>query len=97
MNETSTTVAAALTLTGITKTYPGVTALSDVSVEVAAGRVHAILGENGAGKSTLVGVAAGSGGAGGGPRGRRGAAGGPGGGRPSTPTLGINDRTPRLR
>lgn len=51
---------AALTLTGITKTYPGVRALDDVSVTVARGKVHAILGENGAGKSTLVGIAAGS-------------------------------------
>lgn len=51
---------AALVLTGITKTYPGVRALSDVSVTVARGKVHAILGENGAGKSTLVGIAAGS-------------------------------------
>jgi ribose transport system ATP-binding protein len=51
---------AALTLTGITKTYPGVRALDDVSVSVARGKVHAILGENGAGKSTLVGIAAGS-------------------------------------
>ena len=50
----------ALKLTGITKTYPGVRALDDVSVSVAKGRVHAILGENGAGKSTLVGIAAGS-------------------------------------
>ena len=50
----------ALTLTGITKTYPGVRALDDVSVSVAHGKVHAILGENGAGKSTLVGIAAGS-------------------------------------
>lgn len=51
---------AALTLTGITKAYPGVRALDDVSVSVARGKVHAILGENGAGKSTLVGIAAGS-------------------------------------
>ena len=50
----------ALTLTGITKIYPGVRALDDVSVSVAPGKVHAILGENGAGKSTLVGIAAGS-------------------------------------
>jgi ribose transport system ATP-binding protein len=49
-----------LILSGITKVYPGVRALDDVSVSVAAGRVHAILGENGAGKSTLVGIAAGS-------------------------------------
>jgi ribose transport system ATP-binding protein len=51
---------AALALTGITKTYPGVRALDDVSVSVVRGKVHAILGENGAGKSTLVGIAAGS-------------------------------------
>jgi len=51
---------AALTLTGISKTYPGVRALDDVSISLAPGRVHAILGENGAGKSTLVGIAAGS-------------------------------------
>jgi len=50
----------ALVLTGITKTYPGVRALDDVSVSVVRGKVHAILGENGAGKSTLVGIAAGS-------------------------------------
>ncbi|RXZ51682.1 ATP-binding cassette domain-containing protein [Agromyces binzhouensis] len=58
--KTSTNLSTALALTGITKTYPGVRALDDVSVSVAPGRVHAILGENGAGKSTLVGIAAGS-------------------------------------
>lgn len=57
---TSTTIEPVLVLTGITKTYPGVRALSDVSVTAVRGRVHAILGENGAGKSTLVGIAAGS-------------------------------------
>jgi len=56
----STTNEPVLVLNGITKTYPGVRALSDVSVSAAPGRVHAILGENGAGKSTLVGIAAGS-------------------------------------
>jgi ribose transport system ATP-binding protein len=50
----------ALVLAGITKAYPGVRALDDVSVTVERGRVHAVLGENGAGKSTLVGIAAGS-------------------------------------
>ena len=57
---TPTMTVPALTLAGITKTYPGVRALDDVSVAVERGKVHAILGENGAGKSTLVGIAAGS-------------------------------------
>src|SRR5918912_97882 len=37
----------------ITKRFPGVLALSDVSLDVAAGACHALCGENGAGKSTL--------------------------------------------
>ena len=40
----------------ITKTFPGVKALTDVSVDFYPGEVHALLGENGAGKSTLMSV-----------------------------------------
>jgi ABC-type sugar transport system ATPase subunit len=38
----------------ITKRYPGVTALRDVSISLQQGEVHALCGENGAGKSTLI-------------------------------------------
>ncbi|MCL4846440.1 MAG: sugar ABC transporter ATP-binding protein [Acidobacteria bacterium] len=39
---------------GLTRRYPGVTALDAVDLDVRAGEVHVLLGENGAGKSTLV-------------------------------------------
>jgi len=47
-------------LTGITKLYSGVAALTEVSVAIRGGEVHALLGENGAGKSTLMNVASGT-------------------------------------
>lgn len=43
-----------LRLTGISKSFPGVKALSDVQLTLNAGQVTALVGENGAGKSTIV-------------------------------------------
>jgi simple sugar transport system ATP-binding protein/ribose transport system ATP-binding protein len=50
---------AQLELQGVSKHFGGVQALSDVSLEVGHGTVHAIVGENGAGKSTLGRIVAG--------------------------------------
>jgi len=43
-----------LKMCGISKSFPGVRALSNVSLTLYAGEVHALCGENGAGKSTLM-------------------------------------------
>lgn len=46
-------------LRGVTKTFPGVRALSEVDFDCVPGEVHALCGENGSGKSTLIKVASG--------------------------------------
>jgi ABC-type sugar transport system ATPase subunit len=43
-------------LRGICKSFPGVIALDEVSLELSPGSVCALLGENGAGKSTLINI-----------------------------------------
>ncbi|MCW1968362.1 MAG: sugar ABC transporter ATP-binding protein [Anaerolineae bacterium] len=48
-----------LEMRSISKTFPGVKALSDVSFQVARGEIHCLVGENGAGKSTLMKVLSG--------------------------------------
>jgi ribose transport system ATP-binding protein len=49
-----------LEMRGISRTFPGVRALDDVSLSVEAGSVHVLLGQNGAGKSTLMRVLCGA-------------------------------------
>lgn len=49
-----------LSIKNINKSFPGVKALDDVSIDFEKGRVHALVGENGAGKSTIINILAGS-------------------------------------
>ena len=43
-----------LTMSGVSKAFPGVLALDDVDLSLKKGEIHALVGENGAGKSTLI-------------------------------------------
>ena len=45
---------AAISLRGISKTYPGAIALDGIDLDIKAGEIHGLVGENGAGKSTLL-------------------------------------------
>ena len=49
-----------LLMENISKSFPGVKALSDVNLTVHTGTIHALMGENGAGKSTLIRILAGA-------------------------------------
>lgn len=49
-----------LSLRNVTKTYPGVVALNNFSIDFEKGEIHALLGENGAGKSTLIKIISGA-------------------------------------
>lgn len=48
-----------ISLRGISKSFAGVQALSNIDIDIIAGKVHGLIGANGAGKSTLVKILAG--------------------------------------
>lgn len=47
---------AGLTVTGVTKRFGGLVAVSDASIAIMGGRIHGLIGPNGAGKSTMIGL-----------------------------------------
>ena len=49
-----------LKMNHISKSFPGVKALDDISISVEKGEIHALVGENGAGKSTLMKILSGA-------------------------------------
>ena len=53
------TTDSAISTAGLTKHYPGVQALTDLSLDVPAGTIYGFLGPNGAGKSTTIKLLAG--------------------------------------
>src|SRR5512136_966029 len=58
--ETTETIQTAMEVQNITKRFPGVVALDDVSLQFFPGEIHAVVGENGAGKSTLMKIMSGA-------------------------------------
>jgi ribose transport system ATP-binding protein len=59
MSASATEADVVLEARGVSKSFPGVKALDEVTLKVRRGRLHALLGENGAGKSTLMNILAG--------------------------------------